>query len=85
MGKMEMPDTFGLQEFFVTDIYTEVAGANVRLICGVKRGGVVHWLYSVVIPAERLIETSRQCREAAEKAFRSKPIVETETEWTSLH
>jgi hypothetical protein len=83
MGKVEMPDTFGLQEFYVTDIYTEVAGANVRLVCGAKRGGVMHWLYSVVIPAERLIETARQCREAAERAFSKEPTLETEA--SALH
>lgn len=80
---MEMPDTFGLQEFYVTDVYAEAAGTNVRLIYGAKRGGVMHWLYSVVIPAERLIETSRKCREAAERAFSREPSLETEA--SALH
>jgi hypothetical protein len=63
------PDTFGLKEFFVTDIVTEIAGTNVRMICGVRRGGEIHWLYSAVMPAELLLSNSKQCRTAAEQAF----------------
>lgn len=64
-----MPDTFGLAEYFITDVHTEITGSNVRMICGVRRGGQVHWLYSCIMPAELLILGSRQCREAAEQAF----------------
>ncbi len=63
------PDTFGLHEYFITDVYTEISGSNVRMICGVRRGGAVHWLYSCVMPAELLINGSKQCRAAAEEAF----------------
>ncbi len=64
-----MPDTFGLVEYYITDVHTEVVGSDVRIVCGVKRGGIVHWLYSVVMPADRLVITSRLCRLAAENAF----------------
>jgi hypothetical protein len=63
------PDTFGLQEFYVTDIATEVMGGNVRVVCGVRRGGSVHWLYSAVMPADLLLMASRQCADAACEAF----------------
>jgi hypothetical protein len=83
MAIAEMPDTFGLQEFYVTHIHTESVGTNVRIVCGAKRGGVMHWLYSVVIPAERLVESSQKCREAAERAISRKPTLETEA--SALH
>lgn len=64
-----VPDTFGLPEFFVTEIFTEIAGSNVRMVCGVKRGGIVHWLYSCVMPAEVLLPSTAQCADAATEAF----------------
>jgi hypothetical protein len=63
------PDTFGFVEYFVTDIATEISGTNVRMICGVRRGGQIHWLYSSVMPAELLLTNSKQCGTAAEQAF----------------
>lgn len=63
------PDTFGLPEFFVTDIQTEIDGPNVRIICGVKRGGRVHWLYSAVMPADRVMVGAQLCNDAAIEAF----------------
>lgn len=77
-GKLEMgilgdapatPDTFGLCEYFVTDIAVETAGSNVRMICGVRRGGQIHWLYSCVMPAELLIPASQDCARAACESF----------------
>lgn len=62
-------DAYGLPEYYVTDVVTELAGSNVRMICGVHRGGEVHWLYSVVMPAESVIIASQTCREVAEAAF----------------
>ncbi len=72
MGMKEAPnapDTFGLPEFFVTDVFTEITGSNIRIICGVRRGGIVHWLYSAVMPADMALGASVQCRDAAEEAF----------------
>ena len=73
MGRMgmpaKMPDTYGLPEYFISEVVTEIDGPNVRMVCGVRRGGQVHWLYSCIMPAELLIIGSRQCREAAEQAF----------------
>ena len=65
----KMPDTFGLPEYFITDVVTEIDGSNVRIICGVRRGGQVHWLYSAVMPADRLMSGSRQCNDAAIEAY----------------
>jgi hypothetical protein len=73
MAKLEMPagmpDTFGLPEYFITDVVTEIIGSNVRVICGARRGGEVHWLYSTVMPADRLIAGARLCNDTAIEAF----------------
>jgi hypothetical protein len=69
MGVGRKPDTFGLQEFFITDIETEVIGHDVRVMCGVKRCGEVHWLYSCVMPADLLLIALTQVRQAAEMAY----------------
>ena len=71
MAIAEMPDTFGLIEYYVTDIHTEVIGNDIRIVCGVRRCGTVHWLYSVIMPAEHLLTCSRRCSEAALEAFNS--------------
>jgi hypothetical protein len=63
--EVEMPDTFGLQEFFITDTMTEIDGPNVRVLCGARRGGQVHWLYSCVMRWDRLAEASRQLAASA--------------------
>lgn len=68
-GPTTAPDTFGLQEFYITDVLTEVAGTNVRMFCGVRKGGQVHWLYTAVMPAELLVSATTRCRQAAEEAF----------------
>jgi hypothetical protein len=65
----EMPDTFGLPEYFISEVVTEIDGPNVRMVCGVKRGGVVHWLYSCVMRADQLIGAGNQVTTAAEQAF----------------
>jgi hypothetical protein len=64
----EIPDTFGLTEYFVSDIATEIDGPNVRVICGAKRGGQVHWLYSVVMRSDRLAAACQQLTEIASDA-----------------
>jgi hypothetical protein len=65
----EIPDTFGLPEYFVSEIVTEIDGPNVRMVCGVRRGGQKHWLYSAVMRADQLIYASRMCTNTAEEAF----------------
>jgi hypothetical protein len=67
-------ETFGLQEFFITDVETEIIGNNVRVICGVRRGGEVHWLYSCVFPADLMLIANRKCFEAAKQAFCSEDL-----------
>jgi hypothetical protein len=73
MGRMttlaEMPDTFGLPEYFISEVVTEIDGPNVRMVCGVKRGGVIHWLYSCVMRADRLMVSGQTVTTAAEEAF----------------
>jgi hypothetical protein len=64
-----LPDTFGLPEFFISDVVTEIDGPNVRMVCGIRRGGTVHWLYSCVMRADLLIAGSRQVNAAAQEAF----------------
>jgi hypothetical protein len=71
-----LPDTFGLPEFYITDVRTEIAGSNVRMVCGVRRGGTVHWLYSAVMPAELLLPTTQECALAACEAFNLTQMVE---------
>lgn len=64
----ELPDTLGLPEFFISSVVTEIDGPNVRMICGVKRGGHIDWLFSCVMRADQLIEASKQCADAAKQA-----------------
>jgi hypothetical protein len=64
-----MPETYGLQEYFITDVVTEVIGHNVRLICGSKVGNHIDWKYSVVMPADRLFLATKICSLAACEAF----------------
>jgi hypothetical protein len=63
------PDTFGIPEYFISEVATEIDGPNVRMVCGVKRGGITHWLFSCVMRADLLIGNSRHCQEAAMEAF----------------
>lgn len=70
------PDTFGLPEFFVSEVFTEIDGPNIRVICGVRRAGKVHWLYSAVMRADLLMSASRQCDAAAREAFSLQEIMD---------
>jgi hypothetical protein len=63
-----LPDTTGLPEFFISDVVTEIDGPNVRMICGIRRGGIVHWLYSCVMQADKLAISGRQVTNAALEA-----------------
>ena len=65
----ETPDTTGLPEFFITDIFTEICGPNVRVVCGVRRNGTIHWLYSAVMPADRIIVGAQECANAGSEAY----------------
>jgi hypothetical protein len=65
----EVPDTYGLQEFFVSELLTEIDGPNVRTICGVKRSGSIHWLYCYVMRADLLAEAARQIEKVASEAL----------------
>lgn len=64
-----MPDTYGLPEYFVSSVVTEIDGPNVRIICGVTRGGQTHWLFSYVMRADLLFANAIAIRTAAEEAF----------------
>lgn len=63
------PDTYGLPEYKITEIMTEIDGPDVRVLCGVRKFGEVHWLYSCVIRADTLLTMNQQTRTAAEQAF----------------
>lgn len=71
MPEAGLPDTFGLPEYYVTEVLQEVIGGDVRMVCGVKRMGQIYWLFSVIIPADRLIVHSQNCKNAAVDAFNS--------------
>lgn len=66
---VQIPDTTGLPEFFISDVVTEIDGPNVRMVCGIRRGGVVHWLYSCVMRADHLVLSGRHVTGAAQEAF----------------
>lgn len=66
---VQIPDTTGLPEFFISDVVTEIDGPNVRMVCGIRRGGTVHWLYSCVMRADRLVVSGRHVTSAAQEAF----------------
>jgi hypothetical protein len=73
MGRLgmpaKMPDTFGLPEYFISEVVTEIDGPNVRMVCGIKRGGVTHWLYSCVMRADHLVASGKQVTMAGQEAF----------------
>jgi hypothetical protein len=72
----DLPDTYGLPEYFISEVVAEIDGPNVRLVCGVRRGGVIHWLYSSVMRADRLILHSRMATAAACEAFTLQQITD---------
>jgi hypothetical protein len=65
----ELPDTYGLPEYLISEVVTEIDGPNVRMVCGIRRGGTIHWLYSCVMRADLLIGHGRNVTGAAEEAF----------------
>lgn len=71
----QAPDTYGLPEFFITDVVTEIDGPNVRMVCGVRRMGKVHWLYSCVMPAHLLRGNARICISAADEASNLQQLI----------
>jgi hypothetical protein len=62
------PDTYGLIEYKISEVLTEIDGPDVRILCGIRKFGVVHWLYSVVINADDYLRINQQVRTAAEEA-----------------
>jgi len=64
-----IPDTYGLPEYLISEVVTEIDGPNVRMICGIRRGGTIHWLYSCVMRADQLVVNSREVSAAAQEAF----------------
>jgi hypothetical protein len=65
----EAPDTYGLPEYHVTEIRTEIDGRDVRMVFGTKRFGQINWLYTVVISPEKLLMLSQECATVAAEAF----------------
>lgn len=74
----ELPDTFGLPEFFISEVATEIDGPNVRVICGSKRGGNTHWLFSCVMRADLLVIAIREVERAACEAFTLQQLIGNE-------
>lgn len=75
MGMLEFPaeslDTFGLQEFKVSEMRGEIEGNghDVRMVFGSKRFGQLNWLYTVVCSPDDLMRLSRQCEALAIEAM----------------
>jgi hypothetical protein len=72
---MELPDTYGLPEYLISTVITEIDGPNVRMICGIRRSGRVDWLYSCVMRADQLVQVSRACNDAALEAFNLQEMI----------
>lgn len=64
-----MPDVYGLPHYVITEVIVEIDGPDVRMACGVKVFGTIHWLYTVTMRADRLITTTRNLDHAAHEAF----------------
>lgn len=62
------PDLYGLVEYKISEVLTEIDGPDVRVLCGIRKFGTVHWLYSVVVNAEDYLRINQQVRTAAEQA-----------------
>jgi hypothetical protein len=63
-------DTFGCPEFFVTEIFTEVAGGGcVRLIACSKRNGVLIPQYMSVMPYQSMVAGANKALLAALRAL----------------
>lgn len=73
--EVEMPDTFGIPEYLFSSVVTEIDGPNVRMICGIKRGGQMQWLFSCVARADQLIRMARDCQTAAAEAIGLQDLV----------
>ena len=73
------PDTTGLPEYRVTEVYTELDGNDVRMAFGTKRFGNVEWLYTVVISPEKLIKLCRHCELVACEAFNLGQLIDHAT------
>lgn len=80
MGRLEIsamtPDTAGLPEYRVTEVYTEIDGNDVRMAFGTKRFGHVEWLYTVVVAPDRLLQLCRHCELVACEAFNLGQLIE---------
>ena len=80
-----VPDTYGLPEYFVTNVETEIIGNNVRIFCGVKRGSEIHWLYSVVMAGESLVIGAKKCADAAGVAFHALEATASDISGALIH
>jgi hypothetical protein len=73
MAIVEFPaealDTYGLPEYHVTEMRTEIDGRDIRMVFGAKRFGQIQWLYTVVVSPEKLMQLTRECQSVAEEAF----------------
>jgi hypothetical protein len=73
MAILEMPesapDTYGLPEYHVSEMRTEIDGRDIRMVFGAKRFGQIQWLYTVVISPEKLFTLTQECQSIAEEAF----------------
>lgn len=65
-------DTFGLQEFFTTDVFLEAAGNGlVRSIRSIVRNGITIPVFSYVTPAVCMIRNGPDHRDFAEGVLRA--------------
>lgn len=75
-GLSTLPDTYGLPEYFISEVATEIDGPNVRMVCGTRRAGQIHWMFSCVMRADLLVVESQQVQSAALEAFNLTQLVD---------
>jgi hypothetical protein len=69
----QIPDTYGVLEHYINNVITKVDGPNVRVICGLKRGDAVCWLFGYVVRTDLVASNAMLITGAAEEAFACQP------------
>jgi hypothetical protein len=80
MGILEAPeaapDVYGIPEYRISEVKSEIDGKDVRMVFGAKRFGQIHWLYTVVASAESLLKLCNHCEEVALQAINIEQVMQ---------